>query len=115
MHADVVLLEHAVAVDRGPHELVDTEADVLVRARPVGTKALVARRPGAGVVRRLEQPDSLHDRPEARGLVIVEHQRRDAEMARRLAGGIVPDVAAGLAGERRQHRPGRAAVTALED
>ena len=63
----------------------------------------------------LEHADSLHDRPEARVVVVVEHQRREAEMPGRLVRGVVPDLAARLAGERRQLRPGRAVVAALED
>ena len=45
---------------------MDAEADLLVRARPVGAQALVARRPGRAAVVGLEQADALDDRPEVR-------------------------------------------------
>ena len=45
--ADVVLLVHPVAVGRRADELVHAEADLLVRARPVGAETSVARRPRA--------------------------------------------------------------------
>src|SRR5205085_9406760 len=111
----VVLLVHALAVGRRADELVDAEADLLVRPRPVGAQATVPRRPRPGVVGRLEQPDALDDRPEAGRVVVVEHQRRDAEVPGRLVLRIVPELAPGLALERREDRPRLAAVAALED
>ena len=50
VHADVVLLVEAVAVARGPDEPVHAEADLLVRPRPVGAQAAVARRPARAAV-----------------------------------------------------------------
>ncbi len=115
VHPDVVLLVHAVAVDRRADELVDAEADLLVRPWPVRAESAVARRPGRGVVRRLEQSHSLDDRPEARRLLRVEHERGDAEVAGRLVRRVVPQVAAGFSRERRQQRPVLASVATLED
>src|SRR4029453_7902008 len=114
-HAHVVLLVHTVAVDGRAHELVNAETDLFVLARPIGAKSAVARRPRLRIVRRLEQPDTLHDRPEAIGVVTVEHQRRDAEMAGRLIRRIVPLVASRLSGECREQRPRLSFVAALED
>ncbi len=115
VHADVVLLVHAAVIDGRAHELVHAEADLFVLSRPVGAEATIPRRPRLRVVRRLEQPHALHDRPEPVGVITVEHQRRDAEMPGRLIRRIVPLVAPGLSGERRQQRPCLAFVAALED
>jgi hypothetical protein len=75
MHADMVLLVHAVPVNRGAHELVHAETDLFVFARPLGAKSAVTRRPRLRIVDRFEQPDALHDRPESIGILAVEHQR----------------------------------------
>src|SRR5207247_9270632 len=63
----------------------------------------------------VENAAALHDRPEAGGVVAVQHQRRDAEVPRRLVRGIVPALAARLSLERREMRPVLAGVVALED
>ena len=115
MHAAVVLLVHPVAVGRRADELVHAEADLLVLARPLGAQASVAGRPGVAAVAGLEHADPLHDRPEARVVVGVQHQRREAEVAGRLVRRVVPPSLPGLAGERRELRPVRAVVAALED
>jgi hypothetical protein len=115
VHADVVLLIHAVAVDGRADELVHAETDLFVLARPVGAKPAVTRRPRLRVVRRLEQADTLHDRPEPVRVLTVEHQRRDAEMTGRLIRRIVPRLASRFSGEGRQQRPCLPFVAALED
>ena len=40
----------------------------------------------------LEHADPLHDRPEARRVVVVQHHRRDAEVPGRLVRRVVPDL-----------------------
>src|SRR5439155_26226792 len=87
----------------------------LVRARPVGAQSFVARRPRLGLVRGLEETDSLHDRPEPGWLLVVEHQRRDAEMTGRLVRRVVPHLAPRLARKRGEQRPRFPLVMALED
>src|SRR5581483_5602604 len=114
VHADMVLLVHPLRV-RGADELVDAEADVFVVARPVAPQPLVARRPRGAAVVRLERADTLDDREEVVRVVRVGDEAGDAEVAGRLVRGIVPVLAAVLAGERREKRPRRAVVLALED
>ena len=114
VHAAVVLLVQAVTVGGRHHELVHAVADLGVLDRPVGAQAPVARRPGRAVVRGLEDAEPLHDDPEAGRIVGMRQDARQAEMAGRLVGRIVPGRAARLAVERAQQRPGLAAVTALE-
>src|SRR6185437_3828342 len=65
-------------------------------------------------VRRLEDAPSLDDGPEAVAVVRVGEQAGDAEMPGRLVLGHVPLRPPRLAVERREQRPGRAAVVALE-
>ena len=114
VHADVVLLVHALRVGRAD-ELVHAEADVLVVGGPVAAQSLVARRPRRAAVLGLERADALHDREEVVRVVRVGDEAGDAEVPRRLVRGIVPALAAVLAGEGRQQRPGLAVVAALED
>src|SRR5947208_12667250 len=114
VHADVVLLVHALRVGRAD-ELVDAEADVLVVGGPVAAEPLVPRRPGGAAVLGLEGADALHDGEEAVGVGSVGDESRDPEMPGRLVGGIVPDLAAVLAGEGGEQRPVLAVVAALED
>src|SRR5207247_5102584 len=59
VHADVVLLVHAVAVDGRADELVHAETDLFVLARPVGAKSAVTRGPRLRLVRRLEPAQPL--------------------------------------------------------
>ena len=115
VHPDMVLLVQPVVVGRRHHELVDAVADLGVLERPVGAQTLVAGRPRAAVVRRLEDADALDDRPEAGRIVGVREDRGDTEVPRWLVGRIVPRLAAGLALEPAQDLPRLAAVTALED
>ena len=114
VHAAVVLLVHAVRIGGRAHELVHAEADLLVLARPLGAQPSVARRPRLAAVAVSNTPIPCTIAQNAR-VVVVEHQRRQPEMSGRLVGRVVPDLAAGLAGERRQLRPGGAVVAALED
>src|SRR3954469_14068290 len=114
VHADVVLLVHALRVGRAD-ELVDAEADVLVVGGPVAAQTVVSRRPGRAAVLGLEGADALHDREEAVGVVGLRDEAGDPEMPGRLVRRIVPALAAVLPGERRQQRPGLAVVAALED
>src|SRR4051812_1030896 len=114
VHAYVVLLVHALRVGR-TDELVDAEADVLVVGGPVAAEPLVPRRPGGAAVLGLEGADALHDGEEAVGVGSVGDESRDPEMPGRLVGGIVPDLAAVLAGEGGEQRPVLAVVAALED
>src|SRR5207244_1960175 len=99
MDADVVLLIHARGIGERAHEPVHAETDLLVRTGPVGAETLVPRRPRLAAVTRLEAADALHDRPEPRVVVAVEHQGRDTEMPGRLVRRVVPELAARLAGE----------------
>ena len=110
VHADVVLLVHAIAVDRRADELVDTEADVLVLGSASPCAGPCSAAPGLRVVSRLEQAHALDDRPEAVVVLRVEHQRGDPEMSGRLVCRVVPLIAAGLALKGRELRPGHAAV-----
>ena len=91
------------------------EPDVFVFPRPVGAKPAIPRRPRLCVVRRLEEPDALDDRPEPVGVFAVEHERRDPEMAWRLVRRVVPLLASGLSGECREQRPRLPVVATLED
>jgi hypothetical protein len=70
MHADVVLLVHALRIGAGANQLVDAEPDLLVLARPVGAQTLVAGRPARPAVGRLERADALHDRPPVRRVAV---------------------------------------------
>src|SRR2546430_12929872 len=114
VHADVVLLVHALRVGRAD-ELVDAEADVLVVGGPAAAQAAVPRGPRRAAVLGLEGADALHNREEAIGVVGLGDEPGDPEMPGRLVGGIVPALPAVLTGQGRQQRPGLAVVAALED
>ena len=94
---------------------MDAEADVLVVGGPVAPEALVPRRPRRAAVLGLEGADALHDREEAVGVVGLGDEARDPEVPGRLVRGIVPALAAVLAREGGEERPGLAVVAALED
>ena len=66
----------------------------------------------SSVVSKMPTPCTIS--PVARRVVRVREDRRHAEMPGRLVRGVVPALAARLALERREQRPGLAAVAALE-
>ena len=116
VHAAVVLLVQALVVGRRHHELVHAVADLRVLERPVGAQAAVARRPRARR-RRSSRRCRSPARPPRSGPA-SSGCGRIAGMPRWPGGwfaGSFQLVAAGLAVERAEQRPGGAAVAALED
>src|SRR6185312_8210125 len=114
VHAAVVLLVHAVVVDRRHDHLVHAVVHPRVFERPLGAQPLVPGSPRRAPVGRLEDAPPLDDGPEAVAVVRVGEEAGDAEMPGRLVLGHVPLRPPRLAVERREQRPGRAAVVALE-
>src|SRR4029077_10036102 len=94
---------------------VDAEADVLVIGGPVATQPVVPRRPRRAAGLRLERADALHDREEVVRVAGLGDEVRDPEVPGRLVGRVVPFLAAVLARQGREERPGAAVVVALED
>ena len=114
MHADVVLLVHALRVGRAD-ELVHAEADILVVGGPVAAQAAVSRAHD-------DPPSSVSNAPIPCTIVkkrsesfALGNEAGDPEVPGRLVGGIVPALAAVLARQGREERPGLAVVAALED